>query len=127
MKVRGRVGVCLFLWTGPYKIMYAPHPFPPTLNTTHTYTPPTPKNNKDFDTADALLNAIAANDPEVSPSLIYATAACLEGCSFVNGGSQNTLCGALEELAARHKCYVLGTDFKVRLLGVLGGVWVFFG
>lgn len=49
----------------------------------------------------------------MSPSLLYATAACLEGCSFVNGGSQNTLCGALEELAAAHRCYVLGTDFKV--------------
>ena len=27
----------------------------------------------------------------MSPSLLYATAAVLEGCSFVNGGSQNTV------------------------------------
>lgn len=46
-----------------------------------------------------LLAAIADNDREVSPSMLYATAAVLEGCSFVNGGSQNTMCGALLELA----------------------------
>ncbi len=78
------------------------------LSLTHTRQP------QDFDTPDALLAAIAANDPEVSPSLLYATAACLEGCSFVNGGSQNTLCPALAALAREHKSYVLGTDFKVR-------------
>ncbi len=66
---------------------------------------------KDFATAAALLAAIEADDPEVSPSLLYAVAACLEGCSFVNGGSQNTLCPALDELAGG-KSYVLGTDFK---------------
>ena len=42
-------------------------------------------------TAEQLLDAIERSDPEVSPSLLYATAAVLEGCSFVNGGSQNTL------------------------------------
>lgn len=31
--------------------------------------------------------------------MLYATAAVLEGCSFVNGGSQNTMCGALFKLA----------------------------
>lgn len=46
-----------------------------------------------------LLSAIEADDKEVSPSMLYATAALLEGCSFVNGGSQNTMCGALQQLA----------------------------
>ena len=46
-----------------------------------------------------LLEAIANNDREVSPSMLYAAAAVLEGCSFVNGGSQNTMCGALLKLA----------------------------
>lgn len=46
-----------------------------------------------------LLDAIAADDKEVSPSMLYATAAVLEGCSFVNGGSQNTMCEALLKLA----------------------------
>jgi myo-inositol-1-phosphate synthase len=65
-------------------------------------------------TADALLAGIQTNNPEVSPSLLYATAAVLEGCSFVNGGSQNTLQPGLVELAARQATpvYVLGTDFK---------------
>lgn len=31
--------------------------------------------------------------------MLYAAAAVLEGCSFVNGGSQNTMCGALFKLA----------------------------
>lgn len=46
-----------------------------------------------------LLEAIAQDDKEVSPSMLYAAAAVLEGCSFVNGGSQNTMCGALLKLA----------------------------
>lgn len=46
-----------------------------------------------------LLSAIAGDDEEVSPSMLYATAAVLEGCSFVNGGSQNTMCGALLRMA----------------------------
>lgn len=46
-----------------------------------------------------LLAAIANNDREVPPSMLYAAAAILEGCSFVNGGSQNTMCGALTKLA----------------------------
>ena len=49
---------------------------------------------------------------EVSPSLIYAVAAVLEGCNFVNGGSQNTVCRGLVELCATRGTYVLGTDFK---------------
>ena len=75
-------------------------------------------------TAAALLAAIDADDKEaVSPSLLYATAAVLEGCSFVNGGSQNTLQPGLLDLASGAAAaggggagggggYVLGTDFK---------------
>ena len=50
----------------------------------------------------------------MSPSILYAAAAALEGCSFVNGGSQNTLSAGLLELARRASppAYVLGTDFK---------------
>lgn len=102
----------------------SPSPQPPGTTTAP------PSHIQDFDTADALLAAIENNDPEVSPSLLYATAACLEGCSFVNGGSQNTLCPALEELARQNKCYVLGTDFKVpvgRGKSVWGKVLVFLG
>lgn len=59
-----------------------------------------------------LFDAIERSDPEVSPSMLYATAALLEGCSFVNGGSQNTLCPALYKLAVEKGVYILGTDFK---------------
>ncbi|CAN0026395.1 unnamed protein product [Discosporangium mesarthrocarpum] len=89
---------------------------------------------RSFDEPEQLLSAIAEDDREVSPSMLYATAAVLEGCSFINGGSQNTLCGALVKLAEVRRwttcvldtycvlepvgpsstevCYMLGTDFK---------------
>ncbi|CBJ31745.1 Myo-inositol-1-phosphate synthase [Ectocarpus siliculosus] len=67
---------------------------------------------REFQEPSQLLEAIAADDKEVSPSILYAAAAVLEGCSFVNGGSQNTMCGALLKLAEDNACYMLGTDFK---------------
>jgi len=69
-------------------------------------------------TGEELLQAIEMSEDErggpLPPSLMYATAAVLEGCSFVNGGSQNTLaCPGLAALAQRHAgIYCLGTDFK---------------
>lgn len=69
-------------------------------------------------TAEQLLEAIELNEEErgcpLPPSLLYATAAVLEGCSFINGGSQNTLsCPGLNDLARqRLGVYCLGTDFK---------------
>jgi len=70
----------------------------------------------ELNSSEELLRSIDMSEEErgspLSPSLIYATAAILEGCSFVNGGSQNTLCGGLEELAMKNSCYCLGTDFK---------------
>lgn len=69
-------------------------------------------------TADHLLQAIEMSEEDrggpLPPSLLYATAAILEGCSFVNGGSQNTLgCPGLAELAQQQSgVYCLGTDFK---------------
>jgi myo-inositol-1-phosphate synthase len=69
-------------------------------------------------TAAELLASIEKSENErggpLPPSLLYATAALLEGCSFVNGGSQNTLsCQGLSDLARQqHGVYCLGTDFK---------------
>ncbi|KAL3914677.1 MAG: hypothetical protein SGILL_006008 [Bacillariaceae sp.] len=69
-------------------------------------------------TANDLLHSVELSEEErggpLPPSLLYATAALLEGCSFVNGGSQNTLaCPALWELAKQQLgVYCLGTDFK---------------
>ncbi len=58
------------------------------------------------------IASITEEDAKLPPSLLYATAAALEGCSFVNGASQNTLgCPALLKLYANSN-YCLGTDFK---------------
>jgi myo-inositol-1-phosphate synthase len=65
-----------------------------------------------------LLDAIEMTEKErgepLPPSILYATAALLEGCSFINGGSQNTLaCPGLTALARQQPgVYCLGTDFK---------------
>eukprot|EP00934_Nitzschia_sp_Nitz4_P001889 Nitzschia sp. Nitz4//scaffold118_size93875//21477//22979//NITZ4_004780-RA/size93875-augustus-gene-0.93-mRNA-1//-1//CDS//3329533700//1889//frame0 len=85
----------------------------------------------DFETADDLLQVILENkECDVSPSILYAVAAGLEGCSFVNGGSQNTLSNGMSELyestyrsapsetlkkfesVVASPAYLLGTDFK---------------
>jgi myo-inositol-1-phosphate synthase len=91
-----------------------------------------------FRNADELLETILANkECDISPSMLYAVAAALEGCSFVNGGSQNTLSPAMSQLyeteyrstskssssssssiwskftnVVTTPCYILGTDFK---------------
>lgn len=74
---------------------------------------------EELETADELLDAMEQSEQDrggrpVPPSLLYATAALLEGCSFMNGGSQNTLaCRGLADLARQQTgVYLLGTDFK---------------
>lgn len=73
---------------------------------------------EELNTAEQLLESIEATEEArggpLPPSLLYATAALLEGCSFVNGGSQNTVsCRGLAELARQQLgVYCLGTDFK---------------
>lgn len=64
------------------------------------------------DTADNLLKGIEQSHPEISPSIIYATACCLEGVSFINGSPQNTLVDGLLELGARQNVFLVGDDFK---------------
>ena len=89
----------------------------------------------DYCDADALLTAIYddGNNDDISPSMLYAVASALEGCSFVNGGSQNTLSPAMSALFdntyrnsntqsnsalqkfAPYSCkraFCLGTDYK---------------
>ena len=69
-------------------------------------------------TANELLEAIELDEDQrggpIPPSILYATAALLEGCSFINGGSQNTVsCPGLADLATQQLgVYCLGTDFK---------------
>lgn len=64
------------------------------------------------DTADNLLAAIERGESEIAPSTLYACAAALEGCSFINGSPQNTLVPGAIELARRNKVHVAGDDFK---------------
>jgi myo-inositol-1-phosphate synthase len=66
------------------------------------------------DSAEALLAAIARNEPEVSPSTVFAVAAVAEGCSYLNASPQNTLVPGLVELAtrARPRVFIGGDDLK---------------
>ncbi|KAG5483813.1 hypothetical protein GH5_05659 [Leishmania sp. Ghana 2012 LV757] len=64
------------------------------------------------DTADNLVAAVKRNEAEVAPSALYAMAAILENCSFINGAPQNTLCPGLVELARAAHVFVGGDDFK---------------
>jgi len=64
------------------------------------------------DTADNLLAAIKRGEDEISPSTIFATAAILEGVTYINGSPQNTLVPGVIELANRHQTFVGGDDFK---------------
>jgi myo-inositol-1-phosphate synthase len=59
-----------------------------------------------------LLISISKSDPEVSPSIIFAAAALLSECIFINGSPQNTLCPAILDLAKQKRGFVAGEDFK---------------
>ena len=59
-----------------------------------------------------LLISISKSDSEVSPSIIFAAAALLSDCIFINGSPQNTLCPAILDLAKQKNGFVGGEDFK---------------
>jgi myo-inositol-1-phosphate synthase len=63
-------------------------------------------------TSEEILKSIAANDDEISPSNIFACAAILENCPYINGSPQNTLVPGIIELAEKHKVFIAGDDFK---------------
>ncbi len=58
------------------------------------------------DTADNILRAIDAGAAEIAPSTVFAVAAILEGCTFINGSPQNTLVPGVVALALRHDVQV---------------------
>lgn len=64
------------------------------------------------DTAENLLKAIKDNHSEISPSTVFAVAAALEGCTYLNGSPQNTFVPGAMELAEKHKTFIGGDDFK---------------
>jgi len=63
-------------------------------------------------TAEQLLAGIKAGDSEISPSIIYATAAVLEHVPYINGSPQNTFVPGLIELAEKEGVAIMGDDFK---------------
>lgn len=63
-------------------------------------------------TADELLASIERNEKEIAPSTLFAVAAILEKCCFINGSPQNTLVPGAVELATRNGVHVAGDDFK---------------
>ncbi len=58
------------------------------------------------------MRSVKNNHAEISPSQIYAMAAILEGCSFINGSPQNTLVKGIIDMANKKKVFVVGDDFK---------------
>ncbi len=64
------------------------------------------------DTADNLIASIAADESEIAPSTIYATACVLEGVPFINGSPQNTFVPGLMELSTSRGVIIAGDDFK---------------
>lgn len=64
------------------------------------------------DTSDNLERALRNNDPEISPSTIFAMAAIDEGCSYINGSPQNTIVAGIEQRSEQKGVFVGGDDFK---------------
>ena len=64
------------------------------------------------DTGDHLLSSIQRGEPEISASSLYAVAAVLEGCTFINGSPQNTFVPGVIDLARKHGVFIAGDDFK---------------
>jgi len=64
------------------------------------------------DTAANLLTAIEKGHEEIAPSVLYCVAAILEGCTFINGSPQNTICEGLLKMAQEHGTYLGGDDLK---------------
>ncbi len=62
---------------------------------------------------EALEEGLDNDDPDISPSMIYAYACIKEGVPYANGAPNLTTdCGAIVELARRRGVAVAGKDFK---------------
>jgi len=64
------------------------------------------------DTTENLIASIKNNEPEVSASTVFAVASILEKCCYINGSPQNTFVPGVVELAAEHRVFIAGDDFK---------------
>ena len=59
-----------------------------------------------------LTYAISTDDPEVSPSVLFAAATIMDSNIFINGSPQNTIGPAILEWAKFRNTFVGGEDFK---------------
>jgi hypothetical protein len=63
------------------------------------------------DTAQNLLRSIENNEPEISPSTLFAVSTILEGWPYINGSPQNTFVpGTFPSLTCSH----LKNEFSVQ-------------
>jgi myo-inositol-1-phosphate synthase len=64
-------------------------------------------------TLEAFEKGLAANDPGIAPSMIYAYAALKEGVPYANGAPNLTVdIAALQQLAKQHRVPIGGKDLK---------------
>jgi myo-inositol-1-phosphate synthase len=65
------------------------------------------------ETIESFEKGLASSDPSISPSMIYAYAAIMEGVPFTNGSPQLTLdIPAITQLARKKGVPIAGKDFK---------------
>ncbi|GLJ04854.1 hypothetical protein SUGI_0004830 [Cryptomeria japonica] len=64
------------------------------------------------DTKETLLASLERDEPEISPSTLYALACIQENVPFINGSPQNTFVPGLIELAIEKNSLIGGDDFK---------------
>jgi myo-inositol-1-phosphate synthase len=65
-----------------------------------------------WNTKEELIEAIDKNDPEISPSIIFAVASCITGSIFLNGSPQNSLSPVLHDIARDYGAFIGGEDMK---------------
>ncbi|KAG5672835.1 hypothetical protein PVAND_002925 [Polypedilum vanderplanki] len=63
-------------------------------------------------TMQELETSLKNNESEISPSTIFAMAAILEGCIYINGSPQNTFVPGVIEMAEKYGAFIAGDDFK---------------
>lgn len=59
-----------------------------------------------------LEESLKSNNSEISPSTIFAMAAIVEGCIYINGSPQNTFVPGVIEMAEHYNAFIAGDDFK---------------
>jgi len=71
------------------------------------------KSGPAHESLEAFEKAMEANDPSISPSMLYAWAALMEGVPFANGAPNLTVdFPAMRELAEQKSMPIAGKDFK---------------